>query len=538
MSKFDRIAKAAGAGSTLTSPVRTLRRALTHEGGSALARDVKSELFLLAVTNMVGEDTFYESAGERDERFRDLIHAAVAEDADWVARFVPWLRTTANLRSASVVAAVEYIRAGGPFGRRVVDAALQRADEPAEALAYFTARYGRALPQPLKRGVADAARRLYTQRAALKYDGVSRAWRMADVLELTHVKPRDEAQSALFAYLLGHRHDRADLAVPTSLPLLTANAELLALPDQERRALVAAAADDPDVAGRLTAAGMTWEALSGWLNGPMDAAAWQAVIPSMGYMALLRNLRNFDQAGVDDAVAQMVAAKLADPEQVARSRQFPYRFVAAFQAAPSLRWGYALEKALEAATGNVPAFAGRTLVLVDTSASMSRRAFSARSTMTPVVAAAVFGVVMAKRGNAVDLYGFADGVFAHPVNRAASVLTEMDRFTRRVGEVGHGTRIAQALRGTYRRHDRVVVVSDMQTFPDSRAQAGYGDRYTGVAADAVPRRVPVYGFNLGGYRATVIDGGTGNRHEFGGLNDATFTMLNLLEARTSTGWPF
>lgn len=46
--------------------------------------------------------------------------------------------------------------------------------------------------------------------------------------------------------------------------------------------------------------------------------------------------------------------------------------------------------------------------------------------------------------------------------------------------------------------------------------------------------MPVYGFNLGGYRPTVIEGGMGTRHEFGGLNDATFT---LLEARTSAGWP-
>lgn len=538
MSKFDRKSKVAGVSATLTSPVRAALRALTHEGGPAYSRDVFSELFLLAVTNTVGEDTFYEAAGKRDERFRDLLHAAVASDAEWVARFVPWLRGTANMRSASVVAAVEYVRAGGPFGRRVVDSALLRADEPAEALAYFTSKYGRAVPQPIKRGVADAARRLYGERSALKYDGQSRAWRMADVLELTHVKPRDDAQSALFRYLLDRRHDRTDVVVGDSLPMLRVNTELQGMPYDERRALVEAAAADPSVAGRLTAAGMTWEALSGWLNGPMDRVAWEAVIGSMGYMALLRNLRNFDQAEVSDAVAERVAAKLSDPDEVARSRQFPYRFVSAFQAAPSLRWGYALEKALERATGNIPAFPGRTLVLVDTSASMSEPAFSRRSTMTPVKAAAVFGVVMAKRGNAVDLHGFADGVFAHPVDRAASVLKEVERFTARVGEVGHGTRIAEALRATYRRHDRVVVVSDMQTFPDSRAVRSYGGGYTGVAADAVPRSVPVYGFNLGGYRATVLDAGIGNRHEFGGMNDATFTMLSLLEARASAGWPF
>ena len=33
----------------------------------------------------------------------------------------------------------------------------------------------------------------------------------------------------------------------------------------------------------VAAAGMTWEALAGWRRAPIDAAAWTAVIPSMGY---------------------------------------------------------------------------------------------------------------------------------------------------------------------------------------------------------------------------------------------------------------
>jgi len=143
---------------------------------------------------------------------------------------------------------------------------------------------------------------------------------------------------------------------------------------------------------------------------------------------------------------------------------------------------------------------------------------------------------MAKRGNAVDLFGFAHGVFAHPVSRAASVLAEVERFTGRVGEVGHGTRMAEALRATYHQHERVVIVSDMQTFPDSRTPEWAS--YSTVAVDAVPARVPVYGFNLAGYRTTVLDGGRGNRHVFGGMNDGTFTMRSLLESRTSACWPF
>jgi len=56
------------------------------------------------------------------------------------------------------------------------------------------------------------------------------------------------------------------------------------------------------------------------------------------------------------SVLQRVAARLADPAQVARSRQFPYRFLSAHLNAPSQRWGHALDKALSASTANIPAF--------------------------------------------------------------------------------------------------------------------------------------------------------------------------------------
>ena len=40
----------------------------TYEGGAGFAHDTKSELFLLAVANFVGEDTFYEKSADRDRR--------------------------------------------------------------------------------------------------------------------------------------------------------------------------------------------------------------------------------------------------------------------------------------------------------------------------------------------------------------------------------------------------------------------------------------------------------------------------------------
>ena len=100
------------------------------------------------------------------------------------------------------------------------------------------------------------------------------------------------------------------------------------------------------------------------------AEQWQLMIPQMGYMALLRQLRAFDKAGIPESVANKVAQRIADPAQVARSRQLPFRFYSAYINAPSLRWGQALEQALQACLPNVPELPGRTLILIDTSGSM------------------------------------------------------------------------------------------------------------------------------------------------------------------------
>lgn len=550
MAKFSRMQA-----TKVASPVRTMAPAQTHEGGQGWSRDAKSDLFLLAVTSMVGEDSFYESAGERDQRLRELVEQVTVADPDWVAGFVPFLRNQANMRSASVVVAAESARARITYReelrakthasttRRLVASALQRADEPAEFIGYWSKRFGRTLPGGVQRGLADAVSRLYTEYAAGKYDGLSRAIRMGDVIELVHPTPKNDAQSDLFRYLLDHRHHPDQRRVTTDrLPMIRANLVLEEIPVAERRLLLR----NLSVAQpRFQAAGFTWEEMSGWLQGPMDAQAWEAIIPSMGYMALLRNLRNFDEAGVSDVVAGQVIDRLGDRVGIMGSRQLPFRFWAAYQAAQNLRWANALEQALNYSVRNIPQLPGRSLVLVDTSASMSDSSYSKRSKMRPVDAAALFGVALAFRCGAVlggdrpsvDLFGFADGTFRHQLPAGGSVLPQVQAFTRRIGESGHGTNIPGALM-EWQGHDRVFLLTDMQTM--ARYDGGfrrYGSYGGGPAPGIrVPESVPVYGFNLGGYATTVIESGVAARYEFGGLSDATFRMVPLLEAGRGVDW--
>ncbi|MHC3468522.1 TROVE domain-containing protein [Streptomyces sp. 7R007] len=524
MARFNRKTARTPPTSWVTSTGRVLR---TYEGGRGRQRDARSELFLLAVADFVSQRTFYETGADRDDRFAALVRRLAVEDPAWTAGLLGWLRGEGNLRTAAVVGVAEYVRArldagatDGPANRQVVASVLRRPDEPGELLAYWTATYGRTVPKPVKRGIADAVRRLYSATALLKYDTASKGYRFGDVLNLVHACP-DPAkpwQGELFRYALDRRH-HPDTAVPPAADgVLTAHRELMALPVEQRRAVVTSDGG----AERLAAAGMTWEALAGWLQGPMDRAAWEAVIPSMGAMALVRNLRNFDQAGVCDEVAARVAARISDPAEVARSRQFPFRYLAAYRHAPSLRWAFPLEQALGHSLANVPALPGRTLILVDRSGSMWAP-LSDRSELNRADAAAVFGTALALRAARADLVEFGTTSRRLAFRKGESALKILDRF----GDLG-GTDTTSAVRAHYRGQDRVLIVTDEQY-----AYSRHGD-----PTEQVPADVPVYTWNLAGYRAGHGPSGGGHRHTFGGLSDAAFRMVPLLESAQSADWPW
>lgn len=522
MARFNKSARrAAGVSPVRTSPVPA---GVTHEGAPGYARDAKSELFLLAVAHL-GDASFYESAPDRDLRFTELVRAVTTQDPRWMARFVPWLRDGAGMRTAAVVAAAEaakgLLEAGQPGGRQLIADTLRRADEPGELLAYWMSRYGRAIPKPVKRGVGDAMFRLIAEYPLLKYDTGAHAFRFADVLALVHAgdrkgssqagRFRGEWQRDLFGYAVDRRYNRD--APPATLRMIVANQRLRA-----------EAAGDPSVlldADRLREAGMTWEdALSLAGTTVPKRELWTALVPLLGYFALLRNLRNLDDAGVPDDVAARAAARLADPEQVRRSRVFPFRFLAAYQAVPSLRWAHALERALNASLASVPRLAGRTLILVDRSGSMFDRP-SGKSGLNRADTAAVFGTALALRADRADLVEFGTGSAVVPFRAAESVLKVVGRF----GSLG-GTNTAGAVAAHFRRgtHARVVIVTDEQaTGPVS-------------PATVIPADVPLYTWNLAGYRLGHTPSGVGNRHALGGLTDRAFGLIPMIEAGQAARW--
>lgn len=536
MAKFNTRGTRPAVSSPITSEATPTGR--THEGGVGYKRDVNGELFLLAVSNLVGENSFYESAKNRDDRYSALVRSVALHDPVWGFEMARWLRSTANMRSASVVFAAEFVKARVDAGvaepegwlktaevginRAIVDAVLQRPDEPGELIGYWFAKYGKKMPIALKRGIADAVARLYNERTLLKYDGVNKAIRFGDVIELVNPRYNKKLHGTwrddLYRYAIESRHNRPREMDGWSveLPKIFANHQL-------RQRVV----EDPSVLlnpNNLRAAGMTWEdALSLAGNKVDKAKLWEALIPGMGYMALLRNLRNFDEAGVSDKVAKAVADLLSDEVEVTGSRQFPFRFLAAYNANKgSLRWAWALEQALNHSVANVPALKGRTLILVDRSASMFN-SVSKKSGLNFADSAAIFGTALALRAEQADLVQFGSSHRMIKFRKGNSILPLLSQYD----NLG-GTNTAQAVRLTYSRHDRVVIITDEQT-----AYYFYGD-----PAEHVPANVPMVTFNLVGYEHGHAFSGTGNRVTIGGLTDQAFKILPLLEQSRDGAWPW
>ena len=181
-----------------------------------------------------------------------------------------------------------------------------------------------------------------------------------------------------------------------------------------------------------------------------------------------------------------------------------------------------MEQALDASVHNVPELPGRTLVLTDTSASMTN-AVSRRSTVRQFEIAALFAAAVAKRSAAVDLVSFASQWERLKFRPKQSVLRTVERVAQRIGAVGHGTLLGRALAATYDGHDRVVVFSDMQTH-DQLPQ--------------LPASTTVYVFNTGGYSPTPLRVGARGGYELGGFSDATFRLMRILEDVEDAGWPF
>jgi len=285
---------------------------------------------------------------------------------------------------------------------------------------------------------------------------------LRDVLRLARPTPTTNERRALFGWLTGRTEAKWAPATTADLPA-------------EVRDLVAyrtATTEDEQVA-ILGRARFRWDLLADAARGPK---VWKALARQMGAQALRMNLNTLLRHRVfDDAeMVAYVAGRFADPGEIARSRQFPYQYLAAYlnaDAAVPAPVRDALNQAAELACGNVPALPGPVLVGLDVSASMRTKVTGTRGKGQPtkmrcVDVAAVFAAAVLRRNPGSAVVPFDSGPHAFAGGAAVAIL-DLARTLARFG--GGGTDCSIPLREghtTYR--DRpfagAVIVSDNESW--------------------------------------------------------------------------
>jgi hypothetical protein len=215
----------------------------------------------------------------------------------------------------------------------------------------------------------------------------------------------------------------------------------------------------------------TWETVISLFGG--SESTWKSVFPRMGYMAVLRNIRNMIQAGVS---ADKIAARIADEKSVLRSKQFPFRFVAASNEISLMRdidiksrqvILDALSVALEFSVRNVGIIPGDSIIMADCSGSMNSRV-AGRSKMSCKVVAATMAAILAKACESPFVYSFGSEMELLNILKTDSVSTIIEKILS--AQVGGAT---YAYKPFYHavenglKADRIVLLSDMQCYGKS-----------------------------------------------------------------------
>lgn len=305
---------------------------------------------------------------------------------------------------------------------------------------------------------------------------------LRDVLRLARPTPKDNARRALFGWLTGKEVAKWAPAAENDLPA-------------EVQALIAyrQAESAPAQALILGELSVRWDLLADAAQGPL---VWKAIARRMGPQALRMNLNTLLRHGVlsDREMVDYVAARIADADEIRRSRQFPYQYLAAYlnaaeEVPPSIKT--ALHQAAETACGNTPALPGPVVIGLDTSGSMASpvtgyRGRGATSKMRCVDVAALFAAAILRRNPESVVIPFDTRAYSARLDPSDSILSLAGRLAR---YGGGGTDCSIPLREANNKHRQrafagCVLVSDNQSWVYAgRPFAGGAQGATGVMAE-------------------------------------------------------
>lgn len=478
-----------------------------HAGAKAYTMTPEMELYSAVVTTSL-EKTTYEDVSDRFKRIKKLIRKC---DPIFVAKLAVYARTKMNLRSIPVVLAVELgkIHKGDNLVSKTIYNIIQRADEITEVLAYYqftnkrteTKKLNR-LSKQVQKGISAAFTKFDEYQFA-KYNRNAEVT-LKDALFLTHPKATDENQQTLFNKIVNDT-----LTTP-----YTWEVELSKVGQT-----------------KFTTEAAKKEAVK---------ATWEALINSnkIGYMALMRNLRNILHADVSPDCIAKVAAYLSNEKAVANSRQLPFRFMSAYNEIQTVDSQYtsyileALEDAILASAQNIKGFDLNTKVLMacDVSGSMFSPV-SGKSKVKCYDIGLVLAMLLQNRSkNAITgIFGDRWMTYTLPKKGILRNVNELKKIEGKVGYSTNGYKVIEYLNQNRKVVDKVFFFTDLQLWNSSYSRDKHIQKEWLKYKKNIAPNAKLYLFDLVGYGQSPLTLLDNDVHLIAGWSDKVFDVMHAIE---------
>jgi hypothetical protein len=372
----------------------------TAEGAKAQHITHELELRRSVLSNLLWEKTFYEDGIDIAERIAKTI-PLVAPDK--VANIAIEAREKMKLRHVPLLIVREMARQ--PKHKAFVSTTLARVIQRADELSEFVSLYWKDGKQPLSNQVKVGLASAFT-----KFNGYNLAKynrdldiKLRDVLFLCHAKPKDKEQDELWKQLISDKLEVTD-TWETNL---------------------SAGKDKKETFTRLIAEG------------------------KLHSLALLRNLRNCYESGVDEAIIFKALTEMRT------DRVLPFRFISAARAVP--QWEDKIEPVMMKCLLNHEKLSGKTKLLIDVSGSMDGK-LSEKSEVSRMDTASALAILLREISDC-DVYTFSNKLVQIPARHGFAL---RDAITH--SQDHSGTYLGDAVtKLNTTDYDRLIVITDEQS---------------------------------------------------------------------------
>lgn len=283
----------------------------------------------------------------------------------------------------------------------------------------------------------------------------------------------------------------------------------------------------------------TWEVkISTAENEEHRKAEWRRLVEEnkLGYMALLRNLRNILNADVDCRwIGKYLIPQIENKKAIKESLVFPYQIYTAFKYIEGFNFDVqaALEKAFRIACDNMPVFEGKTAIVLDVSGSMNDPiSFNSKVTIKEVGACFAASLFLT---NPMDttFIKFGNHAMQKTLKKSMGPFNII-RYMCENDNMGYGTVVSEAFNCLARTGvdvDRIFLISDMQTMEERHYWCNSVSGYD--AFDTYQKKTgnhpKVFSFDLGNYPSQIGNPKDSNVHLMTALNDKVFKIIKLLD---------